>query len=220
MKFLRYRLLTVMLIGVVTSALSLLALVRLMASTAAQRRERGLDAITQQVERLVAAGPARAAQILREPASGSLIGMRGGFFAPSEQGDRLERVLLQSELPQAWRAPLVRVAPFGMSWTEWAQDARLAPDDFAERRGGTKGVQVDGMGPALRAAMHGLGVALAFDPLIESEIASGALVRVGPPVPTQGQIWFVCRSRERSLPTIRALRRWLVDEVAAMTAAV
>ncbi|MFO0575387.1 MAG: ATP-binding protein [Polyangia bacterium] len=108
MKFLRYRLLTVMLIGVVTSALSLLALVRLMASTAAQRRERGLDAITQQVERLVAAGPARAAQILREPASGSLIGMRGGFFAPSEQGDRLERVLAQSELPPAWRAPLVR----------------------------------------------------------------------------------------------------------------
>lgn len=117
------------------------------------------------------------------------------------------------------RAPLVRVSPFGMSWTEWAKGAGLAPDSFAERRGGTKGVQVDGMGPALRAAMHGLGVALAFDPLIESEIASGALVRVGPQVPTQGQIWFVCRSRERSVPTIRALRRWLVAEIAAMTAA-
>jgi len=117
------------------------------------------------------------------------------------------------------RAPLVRVSPFGMSWTEWAKGAGLAPDSFAERRGGTKGVQVDGMGPALRAAMHGLGVALAFDPLIESEIASGALVRVGPQVPTLGHIWFVCRSRERSVPTIRALRRWLVAEIAAMTAA-
>lgn len=117
------------------------------------------------------------------------------------------------------RAPLVRVSPFGMSWTEWAKGAGLASDSFAERRGGTKGVQVDGMGPALRAAMHGLGVALAFDPLIESEIASGALVRVGPQVPTQGQIWFVCRSRERSAPTIRALRRWLVAEIAAMTMA-
>lgn len=87
------------------------------------------------------------------------------------------------------------------------------------RRGGAKGMQVDGMGAAVRAAVHGLGVALAFEPLIESEIASGALVRVGPPVPTQGQIWFVCRPRERSAPAIRALRRWLVGEIAAMTAA-
>ena len=117
------------------------------------------------------------------------------------------------------RAPLVRVSPFGMPWPEWARGAGLDAAAFVERRGAAKGMQVDGMGAAVRAAVHGLGVALAFEPLIESEIASGALVRVGPPVPTQGQIWFVCRPRERSAPAIRALRRWLVGEIAAMTAA-
>jgi LysR family glycine cleavage system transcriptional activator len=109
------------------------------------------------------------------------------------------------------RAPLIRVSPFGASWTDWATMAGLDAARF-ERR---KGVQVDGMGAALRAAAHGLGVALAFDPVIDSEIRSGALVRVGPGVPSRGQIWLVCRPRERNLPAIRALRRWLLAETGA-----
>ncbi len=109
------------------------------------------------------------------------------------------------------RAPLIRVAPFGASWTDWATAAGLDAARF-ERR---KGVQVDGMGAALRAAAHGLGVALAFDPVIDSEIRLGALVRVGPGVTSRGQIWLVCRPRERTLPAIRALRRWLLAESGA-----
>jgi DNA-binding transcriptional LysR family regulator len=107
------------------------------------------------------------------------------------------------------RAPLIRVSPFGTSWTEWASGAGLDPEVFAQH----KGLQVDGMGAAARAAAHGLGVALVFDPLIESEVTSGTLVRVGPAVPARGQVWFVCRPRERNLPAIRALRRWLAREI-------
>jgi len=40
-------------------------------------------------------------------------------------------------------------------------------------------------------------------------------VRVGPAVPSRGQIWFACRPRERNLPAIRALRRWLGQELRA-----
>jgi DNA-binding transcriptional LysR family regulator len=109
------------------------------------------------------------------------------------------------------RAPLIRVSPFGASWTDWATAAGLDATRF-ERR---KGVQVDGMGAALRAAVHGLGVALAFAPVIDSEIRSGALVRVGPGVTSRGQIWLACRPRERNLPAIRALRRWLLAESGA-----
>lgn len=111
------------------------------------------------------------------------------------------------------RAPLIRVSPFGTSWTEWARGAGLDPARFERRKDEPKGLLVDGMGASLRAAAHGLGVALVFDPLIDSEIRSGALVRLGPSVPARGQIWFACRSRERSLPAIRALRRWLIDEL-------
>jgi len=111
------------------------------------------------------------------------------------------------------RAPLIRVSPFGTSWTEWASGVGLDPARFERRKDEPKGLQVDGMGASLRAAAHGLGVALVFDPLIDSEIKSGALVRVGPGVPTRGQIWFACRPRERGLPAIRALRRWLLQEL-------
>jgi LysR family glycine cleavage system transcriptional activator len=113
------------------------------------------------------------------------------------------------------RAPLIRVSPFGASWTEWAAGAGLDPARFERRKDEPKGLQLDGMGAALRAATHGLGVALAFDPVIDSEVRSGALVRVGPGVPTRGQIWLVCRPRERNLPAIRALRRWLLVESGA-----
>ncbi|MBI2737625.1 MAG: LysR family transcriptional regulator [Rhodospirillales bacterium] len=106
------------------------------------------------------------------------------------------------------RAPLIRVSPFGASWTDWATAAGLDARRF-ERR---KGMQVDGMGAALRAATHGLGVALAFDPVIDSEVRSGALARVGPGVTSRGQIWLACRPRERNMPAIRALRSWLLAE--------
>lgn len=76
-------------------------------------------------------------------------------------------------------------------------------------------LRVDGMGASVRAAAHGLGVALVFDPLIEGEIKSGGLVRVGPAMPARGQIWFACRPRERNLPAILALRRWIVQELKA-----
>jgi LysR family glycine cleavage system transcriptional activator len=110
------------------------------------------------------------------------------------------------------RAPLIRVSPFGTSWTDWATAAGLDAARFERRKDEVKSVQVDGMGAALRAAAHGLGVALVFDPVIDSEIRSGALVRVGPGVKARGQIWLVCRPRERNLPAIRALRRWLLAE--------
>lgn len=109
------------------------------------------------------------------------------------------------------RAPLIRVSPFGASWSDWATAAGLDASRFERRRG----VHVDGMGAAVRAAAHGLGVALAFDPVVDSEIRSGALVRVGPGVPSRGQIWLACRPRERTLPAIRALRRWLLAESGA-----
>jgi LysR family transcriptional regulator, glycine cleavage system transcriptional activator len=110
------------------------------------------------------------------------------------------------------RAPLIRVSPFGASWTEWAAGAGVDPAPFERRRGEPKGLQLDSMGAALRAASHGLGIALAFDPIVHDEIRAGSLARVGPEVPARGQIWLICRRRERGVPSIRALRRWLLAE--------
>lgn len=108
MWFFRYRLLTVLAIGIVTSALSLTALLRVLTITSDQRRERALDAVTQQVERLRAAGRdgsksrVNAAQALAAPALGNLIGMRGGYLdgqAPRPYDD----------LPPEWNQPLMQI---------------------------------------------------------------------------------------------------------------
>lgn len=106
------------------------------------------------------------------------------------------------------KAPLIRTFPFGPAWSAWAERAGLDPADFGERGA----IEVDGAGAALRAASHGLGVALAFEQLIGNEIAAGDLVRVGSVTPSPGEVWLVCRPQDRSRPAIRALRRWLLAE--------
>ncbi len=148
-----------------------------------------------------------------------VVGGEGSGLAPSPvTSPALAQRLKLNEPTDLLRAPLVRVSPRHAVAGMGAR-AGLDAEAFVARRGGAKGVQVDGMGAAVRAAVHGLGVALAFEPLIEQRDR----VRRADPRRSAGadagQIWFVCRPRERSAPAIRALRRWLVGEIAAMTAA-
>ncbi len=84
----RHRLVTIVLLAVVTSALSLTALVRVLSLTTAQRMERARDAVRLELDRLAAA-PAGA------PAT-TMVGMRSGFL----DGE------LPADLPAEWRAPL------------------------------------------------------------------------------------------------------------------
>jgi signal transduction histidine kinase len=109
MQFIRYRLLTVILIGVLTSALSLIALVRVLSVTAVQRRERAQQAVRQELDRLAAAGPAGAAEILAAPPALTLIGLRGGVWdgktpLAATSGQRE----LFPGLPPDWRPVLVQ----------------------------------------------------------------------------------------------------------------
>jgi DNA-binding transcriptional LysR family regulator len=67
----------------------------------------------------------------------------------------------------------------------------------------------------LRAAAHGPGVALVFDPLIDSEIMSGALVRVGPRLPARSGLARLPAARTR--PAGGALRRWLLAQLGGAT---
>lgn len=126
MWFFRYRLLTVLAIGIVTSALSLTALVRVLSITRDQRRERALDAVSQQVERLRVAGrggsqgSASALQALSAPAAGSMIGMRGGYVQPGAT-PRYE------DLPPEWARPLAQVLQ--QSREQQARAMYVAPVD-------------------------------------------------------------------------------------------
>jgi signal transduction histidine kinase len=93
----RHRLLTVVFLGVITSGLSLLALVRLLSTTTVQRIERGRDSVSEVSQRLAAAHPDKRQLLLEAPRS-QTIGMRGGYTDAAGT--------LEEEVPPAWRAPV------------------------------------------------------------------------------------------------------------------
>lgn len=96
MLLIRSRLLTAIAIGVITSTLSLVALVRVLTVTAGQRRERAEEAVQKELDRLVAAGPDELVSALSAPPALGMIGLRGGVW------DKKSTMVL----PKEWHAPL------------------------------------------------------------------------------------------------------------------
>jgi signal transduction histidine kinase len=93
-KGIRHRLLTILLLGAIVSALSVSALIHLLTTTTRQRVERAREGVTEEVTRL-ASDPRR---LVEQPAN-SVVGMRGGALAGD--GDAVA-------LPPAWRGPILR----------------------------------------------------------------------------------------------------------------
>jgi signal transduction histidine kinase len=75
----RYRLLSIVLLGVVTSALSLYALERALSTSMSVRRQKAHDIVTAEVDRLAAATPS--ADTLEAGAVTTYLGVRGGWVA-------------------------------------------------------------------------------------------------------------------------------------------
>jgi signal transduction histidine kinase len=88
----RHRLATVLLLGVITSALSLIALVRILSVSSAQRIERGRDAVRDELERLATADASNQGAI---PTS-NMVGVRSGIRG-DERGE---------SVPDGWREAL------------------------------------------------------------------------------------------------------------------
>jgi signal transduction histidine kinase len=102
----RHRLVTVILLGVVTSALSLIALVRVISLSTGQRVERGRVGVQHEIARLIteAGHPAP----LAEPPRSGLIGMRGGYVnVAAPAGDAAAAAALAAlapvGVPEDWR---------------------------------------------------------------------------------------------------------------------
>ncbi len=106
MQVIRYRLLTVIVIGVVTSALSLIALVRVLTVTSGQRRERAVEGVRQEVERLASAGPTFVRQLLSSPPTVALIGMNGGYWDGQTALPGGAGSVAWQGLPPEWHAAL------------------------------------------------------------------------------------------------------------------
>jgi signal transduction histidine kinase len=94
-KGIRHRLLTILLLGAIVSALSVSALIHLLTTTTHQRVERAREAVVEEALRL-AHDPRR----LAEPPATAVVGMRGGSF----RGESAS-----SGMPDDWREPVRRV---------------------------------------------------------------------------------------------------------------
>jgi signal transduction histidine kinase len=96
-KRIRHRVVTVILLGVITSALSLVALVRVISLSIGSRVERGRVGVLGEVARLAAATRPEA---IDSPSRSGLVGLRGGFAVDGE--------VPLTALPDDWRAPIRR----------------------------------------------------------------------------------------------------------------
>ena len=156
------------------------------------------------VDAAVRFGRERSTGLKLEP----LVAVRGlPVCAPSVAQSGLQRphdlanqtLIHMSQRPQAWRT--------------WLADVGAA--DLAPRAE----LWLDSVPAVLEAAAHGLGVALAMDPLIRAHPGFGtALVA---PMPCGSErietLYFVTRPERAHERNIECLRRWLHDAVKAIT---
>ncbi|HKA87520.1 MAG TPA: histidine kinase dimerization/phospho-acceptor domain-containing protein, partial [Haliangiales bacterium] len=97
----RQRLSIIILLGVLTAALSLVALIRaLSAMSRTLRLERAREGVVEEVDRLARMEPS--ADALALPPATSHVGLRGGWVRAPEEAERVAGV------PVKWRAPLRR----------------------------------------------------------------------------------------------------------------
>ena len=103
--------------------------------------------------------------------------------------------------------PLLHIQTRPNAWSDWfrAQGVDLS--------GPLPGMMYDQFSTITQAALHGLGVALMPDYLVEQDIATGKLIPVfGPPVDATGAYYLVWPEVKARNPSLVAFRDWLAGQ--------
>lgn len=107
------------------------------------------------------------------------------------------------------RLPLLHIQHRPRAWQKW----------FAAKgveTGRLPGMTYDQFPTIVQAALHGLGVALLPDFLVQQEISDGRLqIAIGGPEQSLGDYWLVWPKARRDDPALSAFRDWLAGEVDA-----
>lgn len=102
------------------------------------------------------------------------------------------------------RLPLLHIQTRPKAWSEWFQRQGVT---LSEDPGGTF---YDQFATITQAALHGLGVALMPDYLVEQDLATGRLVALHPePVETEGAYYLVWPEAKAKAPALIKFREWL-----------
>lgn len=113
------------------------------------------------------------------------------------------------DLADIEQAPLIHVTSTSEDWKVWAVETGHAVPNPA------KGLRFDTIHMAFQAACQGLGVAIGRKPLVNAELASGSLVEIWEPAPSQTAYWLVGAENRADDPRIVAFRAWILQEIAA-----
>ena len=115
---------------------------------------------------------------------------------------------LRSARPEALLpVPLLHTASRPQAWREWATRAGVDPAELQ------MGTGFDHLYYLLEAAVAGLGVAIAPEPLVADDVASGRLAAPWGFVETDAQ-WVLCMPRGGENRNTALLAEWLRKEMA------
>jgi DNA-binding transcriptional LysR family regulator len=104
-------------------------------------------------------------------------------------------------------ATLIHVNSASEDWQTWLDATAIDGIDI------TGGLRVDTIQLAFEAASMGLGVALGRKPLVDSDLASGALVEAGSEtIASTTAYWLVSAENADRRPELFDFKRWLVSE--------
>ena len=105
------------------------------------------------------------------------------------------------------RLPLLHIQTRTTAWQDWFERQNI------EFETGPSGTIYDQFATITQAALHGLGVALMPDYLVEQDLATGRLVALHPePVETAGAYYLVWPERKSNAPALMKFRGWLAGQ--------
>jgi LysR family glycine cleavage system transcriptional activator len=111
------------------------------------------------------------------------------------------------------RATLIHVTSVSEDWQTWLATAGVDAATF-EEIDLSGGLRFDTIQLAFEASMAGLGVALGRKPLVDRDLASGALIEAGPEtVATETAYWMVSSDGADHRPDLLGFKRWLLEQV-------
>ena len=106
--------------------------------------------------------------------------------------------------------PLLQIETRPRAWLDW-----FAQHDLAVSL--PRGMLFDQFAPMTQAAIHGLGVALLPEFLVEPDLAEGRLVPVtGAPLKGHGSYWLAWPEARADYPPLNAFRAWLSAETSGL----
>ncbi|KIC37494.1 LysR family transcriptional regulator [Leisingera sp. ANG-M7] len=105
------------------------------------------------------------------------------------------------------KLPLLHIQTRTTAWKDWFEQQGIEAD------AGLSGTIYDQFATITQAALHGLGVALMPDYLVEQDLATGRLVALHPEaVETAGAYYLVWPERKSDAPALMKFRGWLAGK--------